>query len=434
MQSARSVFPEGILELHGVSPDLDMIKSREGYICLHCRSAKLLCGKPSCPILLKARVFTRIRGRLESPEILGDSPPSAFVGRYGYPKVSFGPMVPPVMGETSIYDAPERWLGFSFDRIVEYRSLLIRGNERANVHDAGDPHGVLEELQNSMLSTRPVSSRMLLSKTPYPVLTVSEDAPPFGPSASLLEYSFSPGSSDGRLEKAHYDRDLKAVEAVCQLYENGLPVSRIQKAFSVGMFGVGPKRKMVPTRWSITAVDSNLSLRLLDEVKQYPTIDEFRVFRYDHLSNRYFILLIPANYSYEWIEAWFPNTVWNQGGSSPQLLGDSETFWGRTTYAAPGGCYYSVRLATAEYLASQRRQATVLGLREIYPGYLFPLGVWTVREAIRAAMNSAPAVFDTFDKAFNHVLSGLQIRREHWVHASTVVKEMLHQRRISDFR
>jgi hypothetical protein len=210
-------------------------------------------------------------------------------------------------------------------------------------------------------------------------------------------------------------------------------VSRIQKAFSVGMFGVAKNRKMVPTRWSITAVDSNLSLWLLDRVKQFPSLDEYRVFSYDHLNNRYFIMLIPANYSYEWIEAWFPNTVWNQGGSSPEVMGDFEPFWGRTTYAAPGGCYYSVRLATAEYLVSQRRQATVLALREIYPGYLLPLGVWTVREAIRAAMNSAPAVFDNFEAAFSHILSGFQIRREYWIHASTIIKEMLHQRKISDF-
>jgi hypothetical protein len=433
MRIAAGIFPDDILELNGVSPSLNVTKARENAVCLACRSAKLLCGKPSCPILLKARVFTKIKARLDTSEIIGDSPPSAFVGRFGYPKVSFGPMIPPVEGETSIYDTPERWLRFSFDRIIEYRSLLIRGKERAHVGEAREPHGLLEQLQITMLSSRPVASQMLLKKPPFPVLTVNEDSPPFGPSGTLLKYGFSPGSSDRRVEKAHYDRDLKAVDAVCQLYEGGLPVSRIQKAFSVGMFGVAKNRKMVPTRWSITAVDSNLSLWLLDRVKQFPTLDEFRVFSYDHLNNRYFIMLIPANYSYEWIEAWFPNTVWNQGGSSPEVMGDFEPYWGRTTYAAPGGCYYSVRLATAEYLASQRRQATVLALREIYPGYLLPLGVWTVREAIRAAMNSAPVVFDNFEAAFDHILSGFQIRREYWIHASTIIKEMLHQRKISDF-
>jgi len=428
-----SILPEDMMELNGISPDLNFTRAKQSSLCLLCRSAKLLCGKPSCPILIKARVFTRIRERIDSPEIVGSSPPSAFVGRFGYPKVSFGPMVPPVEGDTSIYDTPERWMNFTFEKVIEYRSLLIRGNQRLHVQEARDPHGLLEKLQVSMLSSKPVSSELVLNKAPYPVLTVNEEAPPFGPSALLLKYDFQPSSGDRRLERAYYDTDLKAAEAVVRLYEDGLPVSRIQKAFSVGMFGMEKNRKMVPTRWSITAVDSNLSLKLLEDVKGYPTLDQYMVFEYNHLNNRYIVMLIPASYSFEWIEAWFPNTVWNVGGSSPELMGDYEPFRGRTTYAAPGGCYYSVRLATAEYLACRRRQATVLALREIYPGYLIPLGVWTVREAIRAAMNARPVVFDDFEAALRHVLSRFQIGRAYWVHASTIIKQMLHQRKITDY-
>lgn len=425
-------FTQEVLGLSGLASSSG-VKVRESAVCLACRSVRLLCGRPSCPVLLKARVYAGIRERLASSDVVGDSPPSVFVGRYGYPRISFGPMVPPVSGETSIYDSPERWLRFSTERVVEYRSLLIRGNGRANVEDARAPNGLLEKLQTSMLSSKPIASEMKLERPPAPFLTVSEDAPPFGPSGSLVSYSFSPGSSERRIERVYYDRDLGAADAVWQLYQGGLPVSRIQKAFSIGMFGTGRRRKMVPTRWSITAVDSNLSLELLERIRGYPTIDEYRVFRYDHLNNRYFVMLIPASYSFEWIEAWFPNTAWNQGGSTFEVTGDFEPYRGRTTYAAPGGCYYSVRLATAEYLEQERRQATVLALREIYPGYLIPLGVWTVREAVRAAMNSPPALFEDFESAFLNVLSGFRIPRERWVHSSTIIKEMLHQRRITQY-
>ena len=430
---ASRIFPEDLMELRGISPSLSFSRARESGICLACRSAKLLCGKPSCPVLLKAQVFTRLQERLTSPQILGNSPPSAFVGRFGYPKVNVGPMVPPIRGETSILDLPERWLKLSFDEVIEYRSLLIRGKERLEVHEAKDPHGLLEKLQISLLSSRPISSELLLKKVPLPVLTVNEEAPPFGPSASLLKYEFQPSTTDHRVEKAYYDDDQKAADAVVRLYEDGLPVSRIQKAFSVGMFGLGKNRKLVPTRWSITAVDSNLSLHLIDRLKEYPTIDEFRVFEKDHLHNRYMVMLIPALYSFEWIEAWFPNTAWNMGGPYPEVMGDYEPYGGRTTYAAPGGCYYSVRLATAEYLVGQRRQATVLALREIYPGYILPLGVWTVREAVRAAMNSSPKLFDNFEDAFSYVLSRFQIGRERWVKASTILKQMLYQKKMTDY-
>jgi hypothetical protein len=76
-------------------------------------------------------------------------------------------------------------------------------------------------------------------------------------------------------EKAFYDGDLPADDAVHQLYRNGVLITRIQRAFSLGMFGESKRRKLVPTRWSITAVDSNLSLKLMARVRHHPLIDEF---------------------------------------------------------------------------------------------------------------------------------------------------------------
>src|SRR5574338_1404076 len=53
-----------------------------------------------------------------SDSISGSSPPSVFVGSFGYPKVGVGPMVPPIHGDTSLLDAPERWLGKTLEEIV----------------------------------------------------------------------------------------------------------------------------------------------------------------------------------------------------------------------------------------------------------------------------------------------------------------------------
>jgi len=55
----------------------------------------------------------------------GASPPSVFVGRYGYPKVKVGPLVPPLHGDTAILDMPELWLGKSIEEIVNYRLSLV---------------------------------------------------------------------------------------------------------------------------------------------------------------------------------------------------------------------------------------------------------------------------------------------------------------------
>ena len=94
-----------------VARSIEVVESPPAWMCLACRGAKLLCGKPRCPIIVKAQALAKQAPASGANEILGSSPPGVFVGRLGYPKVSIGPMVPPQFGDTSILDTPEDWLG-----------------------------------------------------------------------------------------------------------------------------------------------------------------------------------------------------------------------------------------------------------------------------------------------------------------------------------
>ena len=68
--------------------------------------------------------LSRYGNLFSSDSISGSSPPSVFVGSYGYPKVGVGPMVPPIHGDTSLLDLPEKWLGKTLEDIVnEYKKL-----------------------------------------------------------------------------------------------------------------------------------------------------------------------------------------------------------------------------------------------------------------------------------------------------------------------
>ena len=187
-------------------------------MCLQCRGAKLLCGKPRCPIVVKAQSMVRASPGVSTPNIQGSSPPGVFVGRLGYPKVSIGPMVPAQFGDTTILDTPERWLGRPIDQIVDYRYSLVRGNRRANVVDAKEPDRFLTSLHELALAARPVDAELRLTKAPRKILTLSEDTQPYGPSAPLEKFTLGNTSVDGRVQKAYYDRGLKAadaIEAVC---------------------------------------------------------------------------------------------------------------------------------------------------------------------------------------------------------------------------
>jgi hypothetical protein len=373
--------------------------------------------------------------QINSPYIQGSTPPGVFVGRIGYPKVHIGPMVPPFLGETEILDTPELWMGKGFQDIIDYRFSLIRGKAQANITDAQSGTRLLDSLQELALGSKPVDSEIVLTKVPRGMLTVGSEIQPFGPSAPLRSFNASDVSVDHRLENAYYDRDLKAAGAVIDLYDKGTMVTRIQRAFSLGMFGLSKNRKLVPTRWSITAVDSILSQELIDRIKQNDTIDEYRVYSFNYLDNLYVAILMPEQWSFEWIEAWFPGTTWNpdEGASAPAMMGDHETYWGRNTYPDVGGCYFSCRLAVAEKLNQEGRQASALVLREIHPGYILPVGVWNVRESIRSTMQSEPQKFDNFSAALNCAMSKLTIPLKNWIMGSELLRHELFQKKITEF-
>jgi len=393
----------------------------------------MLCGKSSCPIIAKAKEIVKHRPKMNSKKIYGDTPPGVFVGRIGYPKVCIGPMISPYHENTEILDTPERWIGKSIDEIINYRYSLIRGKIRSSIFEPQHGSRLLDSLQELAMASQPVESEATFTQKPDNKITLSSETQPFGPSAPLKTFKVSNLKVDRRIENAYYDRDLKATEAIENLFSQGLSVTRIQKAFSMGMFGLGNKRKLVPTRWSITAIDNDLSLASLEKVKYFETINEYDVHIFHNLDNIFVVILSPENWKFEWIEAWFPGTTWNENGSSPAIMGDYEPYWGRNTYASIGGCYYSARLAIAERLLRKRRQASALILREIHPGYILPVGVWNVRESIRTALRSKPVKFDTLDAAIKYACKNLTIPFQKWLESSTLLRQSFYQRKISEY-
>jgi len=283
------------------------------------------------------------------------------------------------------------------------------------------------------LATTPADVEVGFARKPQGRVALDDNVQPFGPSAPLRRLSIDTVKVDQDLDRAFSDTDLKAEGAVLDLYDRGLPVSKIQRAFSVGAFGLKENRKFVPTRWSITAVDDTIGKALREQVKTFPLINEIRVHEAIGFDDRFLVVMIPRPWRYELIEAWYPNTLWNPLGRDIVLFGDHEGFEGRTTYASIGGCYYAARLAVGEALHRERRQAAVVILRETHPGYIMPVGVWNVREHVREALRREPARFPTMEAALTHLGSRLDIPMERYVRLSEVLKHVLYQRTFDDY-
>lgn len=411
----------------------DSLFNRGGdSLCILCRGGKLLCGKSRCPVLVKFYSSAKVKPLTESLNVDGSSPPGVFVGRIGYPYVSVGPLIPPSHGNTTLLDTPEMWIGKSIDDIVDFRSQLVRGKHQVHIKDLENSR-IIEATREMALCSKPVDVEAEFLKKPTARLIVDDAVQPFGPTAPIKKIGLGTTKFDQRMEKAYNDTDMKAKDAVLELYKNKTLVSSIQKAFSVGSFGEGKARRFVPTRWSITAVDSMLSSELIKKMKDFPLINEHMVFESWQLDNRFVVLMIPRSWSYELIEAWYPDTVWNPFGKEVAIMSSSEGYEGRTKYAEIGGCYYAARFAVNEYLVKERRQARVVILREAHPGYIMPVGVWNVRENVRAALASTPKKFSSLDEAFNYISKRLVIQKKRWIRESTVLKDTMYQKGLEDF-
>jgi hypothetical protein len=370
---------------------------------------------------------------IDTKDIEGCSPPAVFVGRFGYPKVEIGPLIPPKFGDTSLMDKPEFWVGKSIDEIVDLRFRLVRGKYRIDARNFKEGGKIVDNVQELALTERPLEVEALFSQKPRGRVIMDDEVQPFGPSARMEKMSIGNPRFERNLERSFYDTDMKAVDAVISAYGNGTLISEIQKAFAVGTMGIEKNRKFVPTRWSITAVDDMIGKNLLKTTKYNNTIDEFRIYQWEQLDNRWCILLMPCSWRYELIEAWYPNTTWNPNGMGIEIISDHEFYEGRSEYAHIGGCYYAARMAVNELLLRENKQAGAVIFREAHSGYVMPVGVWNVRENVRAALKTRPHKYDNMEAALKHVDKIMDIPRKTWIANSGILQDWFTQRRLDDY-
>lgn len=365
-----------------------------------------------------------------SKDFTGTSPPSIFVGKYNYPKVFVGVLAPPFHQESreaEMMDSPEKWYAnrLSIDKILNYRGQMIYSRFESPV---SRPSGKLVETTREIaMVKRPADIEVQLKKQPTFNLKFDSWATPIGNPAPIDKVRLTENPKiERKVDYIVSDIDLKADKAVGRLYGYGLPVSRIQKILSAGLVGVRIQRRLVPTRWSITAVDDILGKMVIEKVKHNQELSEIRVFSNEYLGNHYEIILIPGAYEYELVEAWDLD-------KSPQIGSDYERNWLRKKYANhTHGAFYSGRLAVGEYLDSIKRQAAALIIREVRPEYYAPMGIWQLRETVRDAFNKPFERFDTLDQAVDFVCGRMMCGRK-WIVKSELMKNFKQQTRINQF-
>lgn len=367
------------------------------------------------------RTLANAGGMNHIGEISGSSPPSVFVGSQGYPNVQAGPMLPPRFGDTAILDKPEMWAGMSLSEIVSYRFGMVRGVRTVSAKASADRY--MESLQEIAMGSRPVDARLDFVGGLRMMGAADGYSAPFGPVGSLRESHVCNATPDRAIQRCYTDTDMTATDAIMRLYREGIDVSRIQKCLSVGIFG--QTRRIVPTKWSITATDDTISAKLTRDISEYPLDDAYRLFEYEHLGNTYRVIVWPRRWAFGFAEAW-------HASGTPVVGADSEDIGGLRRYPETEGAYHAARLAVTEYLASRRRQAGTLVFRDISPAYSIPVGVWQVREGIRMALREQPVFAGSLQDAVKAALKGLSTPPNLWLERPAISR-LLFQRTITEY-
>jgi hypothetical protein len=393
-------------------------EQRREVACEVCKGNRLVCLRnPSrCPVFLRAKKLVDLEKAVSKTSFFGPSPPGVFLGSFGYPHVLAGPLVPAVVeSDPSILDSPDRWLDKPMDQLIRYRFALVRGKSLIRVQSATNPDRTLSLVQEMVMSEKPTDTELLLKKKPRIRINLLPRSAPHGPSGVIENLSLASNPSVPRpIERVVGDSDLGAESGAYVLYKSGVSQQQITRIFSTGLLGVRRNRRLVPTEWSITAVDDILAKGIRSRIGGYPPVAEFQVFGAEALGNNVRILLLPTSWMYEALEGWLT-------GPRPQVYMDYELNKGRTNYPANlAGAYHAAKLPVLEYLDRERRQAGAIAFLEVYQDWV-PLGVWRFRELARRALSSPAFKTGSLEQALSQVWRNLRIPAAEWLRADKLL-------------
>jgi hypothetical protein len=374
---------------------------------------------------------------VQGDALFGSTAPEIFVGRSNYPDVSTG-LLSPVAGDADAadYATSGEWYeqGLDINAVLQRRTGLLNSTRSAqvNVQDVWD--GFVGVQREVAIADHPVDVEVGLDRAPELDLSLDDISTPTGPRAKAEHADLAENPHVPRpVEKTLADDDWRAEGAMTYLYRRGFDVYDINTILSAGALGRGRDRRLVPTRWSITAVDDTVGQYLRGTIRNAPSVDEVQVRYNEYMGNEYWVVLAPGNWEFELVELKAPGSIWNPEPEGDYYMGAaSEGYEGRTGYVEEtAGAYYASRLGVLEHLSEVDRQAKCLVIRHASDAYWAPVGVWQVREGVRHAFEGEVGVAETFHGAVGELAPQLPVSLAALRRKSDLVSGL--QARIADF-
>ncbi len=386
-----------------------------------------ICGNINCK--KHSMLLTNVK---RISEFSGSSPPEIFVGKYNYPNVYIGILSPITHGNTEILSSQELWHKnrLSMPEIINLRSQLIYGRNQSNIKKVLNielKSRFLSTMQEVAMTSHSIGTEFILEKGIQENKETDSTSPLINNAAQVKSVRLEDNPLiNKKIDYLTNDRDVKSNTALLELEKSNIPTSTLIKILSAGLLGLGNRRKLVPTRWAITAVDDTLSKNKLKKIRYHNEISDIQVFTAEYLGNHYEFLLLSDRFSFEVIEinSTTPENNWH----------DYESFFGRKYYAeSVTGAYYANRLALCEYLEKVHKQASCIVFREISPEYTQSMGVGVLRQISREAFSKQPERFTSINEALERIQSRIKLPLAIFTNKSIILKDYGKQKRLTGF-
>ena len=159
--------------------------------CIECRGTKASCGINPCPLLEEVRKRLPNEESASLNEISGPSPPTLFVGRFGYPNVTAGPTAswaPDSENSSIVSGDPAELFGKPLEEVATRHSNLVSGRRKMAISSPRSPDSILESTQLLAMSSSMVDIEMDFERPVTIGGTPSFDSmsTPTGPSGGIV--------------------------------------------------------------------------------------------------------------------------------------------------------------------------------------------------------------------------------------------------------
>lgn len=346
---------------------------------------------------------------------------SAIVGEKNYPYLSTHNISNE--DKTSSYKYTSELVKKPYEEIFKSKAKNILGSTNP-LYVKKPKERILDEL-SSIYKAKNITqfSSEFDKEIKFTKLVTNKVAGIMGSKNNLIKLESTQNTSTSKQIEKYTSEDIKAKEAIISLYEKGINEHQIINILALGGFGIDINKKLVPTKWSISAYDQTIERYLHKKILDYQVIQDYEIYCYEDKGNFFYILLLPEVFTGEVVEAW-DNIVERDYVSIDNKLHKSEP--------ETAGGFWATKCGVHEFLHKRKKQAAYISLRYI-KDYEIPLGVVFVRECIRQALSRGPVFKGSDMRELEEFLKIKSFIHYNYFLESTTLKELKKQKKLSEF-